>query len=192
MKQKRQRWLGIGIIVLAIGLVFGLGFPLLMVGEHKQGKIALNEHVTLPLKIEPHTRVVLLYFGYVGCRTICVPSLSEIAQVFNTLSSDEKKSVVFYFVDISKEKVDSESFAYYFHKSFQGVHLSRDETLALMGQLHAYQSDALVSDGDVYHTGHLYLITRESPSDLFVLKSIYFTRPFDTQNIITDIQKELL
>ncbi len=193
MQFKRKKWIGFGVIVLAIGLVFGLGFPLLMLSEYRQGKIFLNEPITLPSTMQTSpTRVILLFFGYVGCRTICVPSLFESAAIIEALTAQERQNVAFYFVDISKNQVDSESFAHYFHSSFQGIQLPFEETLSFMKQLRAYRSDSLVSDGDIYHSGYLYLIKHDAKSQKSVLKTVYYTRPFETQTIVADIQKELL
>lgn len=193
MQHRRRKWLTIGIITLSIGLVFGLGFPLLMLTESQQGKVSLHEPVSVPLAIQQSpARVILVFFGYVGCRTICVPSLGESAQIMETLSAKERESVAFYFIDISQNKVDSESFAHYFHASFQGIQPPLEETLHFMKQLRAYRSDPLLPDGDIYHSGYLYLIKHETSTNAFVLKTVYYTRPFETKIIVEDIQKELL
>jgi protein SCO1/2 len=176
------------VVFVALLLLLFLGFPLMMLSGDKQGKVTLEEKVELPFKVQSNTKVVLLYFGYVGCKTICTPSLEEIADIYNVL--EDTKDVSFYFVNIAKEGVGAEEFASFFHKDFIGLQLTQKETSSLMGDLRAYSSDALVADGDIYHTGYLYLITQKKQND-FVLKTMYFTRPFDTKSIALDIQQEL-
>jgi len=175
-------------IVLALVLLLLLGVPFGFLSGQKQGRVLLSEKIQLPFSVPDSKKVVLVYLGYVGCQTICIPSLEESAKVFSSLQ--EREDVAFYFVNISQEAVGAKEFAQYFHKDFQAVQLPRKETLALMGELRAYSSDSLVAGGEIYHTGYLYLIKQEKEGD-FRLKALYFTRPFDVQSIISDIKKEL-
>ena len=178
----------LSIIVIALLLLFGLGFPLAMISGDKQGKIVLNDKIILPFRVPKDKKVVLVYLGYVGCQTICTPSLEDSAKILNTL--DDTSEVSFYFVNISKEEVGAQEFAKFFHREFIGLQLSKQETSDLMRELRAYSSDAIVQGGDIYHTGYLYLIKQEK-GGAFTLKSMYDTRPFDTESIILDIKKEL-
>ena len=59
-----------------------------------------------------------------------------------------------------------------------------------MADLRAYSSDSLSGDGEISHTGYLYLIAQTQP-DSFKLKTIYFTRPFDKESIAQNIKQEL-
>ncbi|MBN2816660.1 MAG: SCO family protein [Campylobacterales bacterium] len=175
-------------LFLAFLLLFLLGLPLGMLSGHKQGRVLLNDTVTLPFEVKENERVLLLYLGYVGCQTICIPSLKESANIFNILP--KREDVAFYFINISKEGVGAKEFAQFFHEDFQAVQLPRKETLALMGELRAYSSDPLIEGGDLYHTGYLYLVKQVKKNE-FILKAMYFTRPFEAETIISDIQKEL-
>ena len=163
-----------------------LGFPLLFLSGESQGRVVFDELIELPFEIEHEKKVLLLYMGYVGCQTICMPSLEESAEIFDKLSAS---SVAFYFVNISKEGVGAEEFAKYFHKDFRGLQLQAKETRALMQTLRAYSSDALTPGGDIYHTGYLYLISNTKGQTR--LKAMYYTRPFDAASIISDIKKEI-
>jgi len=178
----------VSIVVLALLLLLLLGFPLAMFMGEKQGKVDLNEKIELPFKMSKDTKVALIYLGYVGCRTICMPSLEESAKIYEAL--EETSKTEFYFINISKEEVGAKEFAHYFHKEFVGLQLSTKETSKLMRELRAYSSDALVEGGEIYHTGYLYLITQKKEGE-FILKSMYYTRPFDIESIILDIKKEL-
>lgn len=177
------------LVIISIFLfVLLLGFPLLMLSGEAQGKVALDEKLELPFEVKKESRVILLYMGYVGCQTICTPSLQESAEIFNHL--DDTSKVSFVFINIAKDGGGAKEFANYFHKEFIGLELSKKETSKLMRTLHAYSSDALVKGGEVYHTGYLYLITQQTEGN-FHLKSMYYTRPFDAISISQDIKKEL-
>lgn len=174
------------LLLGAFALLLLLGFPLLFLSGEKQGRVAFDEPIELPFAIEPHKRVALLYLGYVGCQSICMPSLQESAQMFAELNAS---SVAFYFVNISKEGVGAKEFASFFHQDFIGVQPLPKERAALMQSLRAYSSDALTLGGDIYHTGYLYLISNKKGQAR--LKAMYYTRPFDAASIISDIKKEL-
>jgi protein SCO1/2 len=176
------------MVFVALFLLIILGFPIIIFTGDKQGKVELKEKVQLPFEVKSNTKVVLLYFGYVGCRTICSPSLAEIAAIYNELNNT--KNVAFYFINISHEGVGAKEFAEYFHKEFIGLQLSQKETSNLMGALRAYSSDALVPGGEIYHTGYLYVITQKKQQD-FELRTMYYTRPFDIKSVVLDIEKEL-
>lgn len=176
------------IVVGIFFLLLLLGLPTIMFTDAKQGKVTLNEKVTLPFKVDENTDVVLLYFGYVGCRTICVPSLEEIAKIYSKI--DDRSKVSFYFINISEDETQADRFAKYFHKEFVGLQLPKKDVSSLMTTLRAYSSDPLIQGGDIYHTGYLYLITKSKINDL-TLKNMYYTRPFNEESIILDIKEEL-
>lgn len=174
------------LLLTAFVILFGLGFPLLSLSGEKQGKALFNEEIKLPFALKAETKVAILYLGYVGCQSICMPSLSESAELFRELNSSE---VAFYFVNVSKEGVGAAEFAAHFHEDFQGLQLTQQEITALSRSLRAYSSEPLSLGGDIYHTGYLYLISHKRGKTW--LKAMYYTRPFDKASIISDIQKEL-
>lgn len=176
------------IVLMSLLLLLLLGFPLVMWSGDKQGKVLLSERIELPFEVSSQTKVLMLYFGYVGCRTVCMPTLKEIAEVFDGLEADSR--VGFYFINISKEGVGAREFAGFFHKDFVGLQLSVKDTSNLMGRLRAYSSEPLSEGGELYHTGYLYLIRQNKEKD-FELKVMYYTRPFDRESILLDIKKEL-
>ncbi len=165
-----------------------LGFPAIIFTDSKQGKIELNEAISLPFKVDKNVDVLLVYFGYVGCKTICVPSLEEIAKIYTNLEDTSKTA--FYFINISDNEIEADPFAKYFHKEFIGLQLPKKDVSDLMGRLRAYSSDPLVKNGDIYHTGYLYMITQNKEND-FTLKNMYYTRPFDVESIILDVKQEI-
>jgi len=173
---------------ISLTLIFLLGFPLISFTGEKQGKVILNDKVTFPFKINSNTKVLLLYFGYVGCRTICVPSLEEIAQIANHFANS--RTVAFYFINISKNGKEANDFAKYFHKNITGLDLPSKDVSKLMSSLRAYSSASLSGDNEISHTGYLYLIKQNEIKN-FTLKYMYYTRPFDKNSIIIDIKKEL-
>jgi len=175
------------VSLLVVIILVILGFPLLLLTEDRQGKVSFEENIELPFNVKNEIEVILLYFGYVGCETICMPSLEEIALISDEFN--DSKKVAFYFIDIAKDSDGAKEYAHYFHKKLIGLDLEQNETFKLMSDLKAYSSDSLRGDGEISHTGYLYLI-KNSRQQNFELKYMYYTRPFDTKSIVTDIKKE--
>ncbi len=173
------------LVFIILGL---LGFPVSMLMGEKQGKVELNEKIDLPFPVNKEHKVVVLYLGYLGCQTICMPSLEEIASVYTRLNTQEKVGV--YFVNLSNDSEGLESFVDYFHRDFIGIQPEVEERKYLIKTLHAYRSDPLREGGEISHTGYLYLI-RHDGSGGFTLKTMYYTRPFDVPSIVNDIDKEI-
>ena len=176
------------VFVVVVCLLFLLGFPLSMLMGEKQGKVVLDEKVSLPFEVDEKKKIVLLYFGYAGCQTICAPSLKEIEIIYKEVEATKK--VVFYFINIAEEAGDLDAFVHYFHKDFVGLNLSLKERQGLMNELRAYSSEPLSENGEISHTGYLYMIKQKSKQD-FELKAMYYTRPFNKKIIVSDVYKEL-
>jgi protein SCO1/2 len=186
--KKRKNLKSVFVFFIALLILFLLGFPLAVLTGNKQGKVVLDEPVALPFHIGKEKKVILLYFGYAGCQTICSPSLEEIAAIYKEVNASEK--VAFYFINIAKEAQGLDAFVHYFHQEFIGVNLSLDKRMGLMNRLRAYSSDSLSGDGEMSHTGYLYMIKQDLEQS-FELKAMYYTRPFDTKTIVMDIKEEL-
>ena len=98
--------------------------------------------------------------------------------------------MAFYFINIAQGSEGLDAFVHYFHKEFISVNLSRVQRMDLMNTLRAYSSDSLSGDGEISHTGYLYMIKQEQ-EQRFRLKRMYYTRPFDRQSIVSEIKEEL-
>lgn len=176
------------VITLVLTVIGVLGIPSVYFTGDKQGVINFDEQIELPFKLKAKEEVILLYFGYVGCQSICEPSLSEIADIYRKFGPSKKLG--FYFINIIKDGVGADAYAKSFHQDFVGLDLPQKEKYKLMNSLRAYSSDSLTLGGDISHTGYLYLIKRKTEKSLR-LKNMYYTRPFDMTSILANINKEL-
>lgn len=187
MKEK-VKFKTILLFLSGIVLLFFLGFPLAMLMGENQGKVEMNETLSLPFSVNDDKKIVLLYFGYAGCQTICTPSLEEIASIYEKV--EKTKEVVFYFINISEGTAELDVFVQYFHKEFIGLELPLKERQVLMNDLRVYTSASLRQNGEMSHTGYLYMVKKKSEQN-FELKAMYYTRPFNQKSIVEDIYKEL-
>jgi protein SCO1/2 len=77
--------------------------------QSKSGKYSLNQS---------NGKVVLIYFGFTSCPVVCPTTLSNIAQAFKALNSDELKQVQALFISIDPERdtLDKlQKYSSYFH-----------------------------------------------------------------------------
>jgi len=146
----------------------------------------INKDVALNFDFleEEKASVVMLFFGYVGCGDICVPAMNELSNIYEEL--DKSKTKV-YFVNIFDEtnKDLPTKYAKAYHAGFKGIYLdkigikkvSQKLTLAIVK----------ISQQEISHTGHLYILKKDKLSTKYYLKYIYTTRPFDEKSIVKDV-----
>jgi len=170
-------------------LIVLLGFPILS-SIDTGSRVSLDENIKLPFRVDDNKSVLLVYFGYVGCPDVCPASLKEIDNIYKKIEDKYKDRVGVYFINI-KDSGNAQEFVSYFNKNFIGIDLSPVDRMKFMNLLHAYKSDPLVKDGELYHTSYLYLIKRLDKKGEFMLKNMYYTQPYDVNSVIEDIQKEL-
>lgn len=131
---------------------------------------------------KPH---VLLYFGYVGCYTVCPPALNEISQIYEKL---DKKKFAVYFINLQintpKENVDQ--FAKVFNKDFKGIYLDKNQISEIISKLNVKYLPSMIDNNDIDHSGFLHYLEKNNNS--FFQKFIYTTRPFDIDYIISDLK----
>ena len=179
----------VGSVLLFLMLGLLMIFPL-MVGY--MGKNTHSIEVNIPsiapmfLK-EEQAQGVLLYFGYVGCTSVCIPALQEMAPMYTRLR-EKFPSLGFYFVNLnSTQPLDwPSSFAQSFHPDFHGIYTPESELERLERDFNL----AVTSNNqDMGHSSNLYLMIKENNS--YVLKRIYTTHPYDEYLIEYDLKRLL-
>ncbi|GAB6040760.1 SCO family protein [Endothiovibrio diazotrophicus] len=112
-------------------------------------------------------KVVLLYFGYMGCPDICPTSLSDMGRALKSLSPEELAQVqgVFVSVDPARDQPPAlEKYAAYFHPAILGRTGSKEEVDRAVGRYGAaYRVVDHHSAGgyQVDHTANIYVITAD-------------------------------
>lgn len=130
------------------------------------------------------SKTALLYFGYVGCTSICIPTLNEISPLYRKIKEDKHDSA-FYFVNLNPTQPFEwvEPFAASFHPDFHGVYATVPQTDQLERDF-----NLAVSEGDeMAHSSNLYLMVREK--NHYVLKRIYTSHPYPEKAILEDIAR---
>ena len=175
---------GYTLILFSFVFLILIGMPQLYQGS-SAGKINKEIELDLDFLEREDSKIVLLYFGYVGCETICTPSMGEINEIYTKVNNN---NIAVYFVNLlaSQEKDMPSIFAKHFNKNFHGVYLDKLQLQELSNQMRIAYTTSLTNEFDINHAGHLYLLVKNENN--YLQKHIYTTRPFNIKNIIEDIQ----
>ena len=176
---------GYFLILFSLAFIVLIGFPQFY-SNNSSGRI--DKEITLDIDFLKNetSPVVLMYFGYVGCETICTPSMTEIDRVYSELNTSKVKV---YFVNLleSHDPELPELFAQHFNKDFIGVHLTKQKLQELSSQIRLATTTSLLDTQELNHAGYLYVLVKEDGA--YVQKYIYTTRPFEESIIVDDIRQ---
>ncbi len=154
-------------------------------------RVALSKEVRLPLILNDHKDIKLIFFGYSGCRDICTPRLYSIDEFYKALDKETKKRVGVEFLDISAphDQTLPSRFAQFFNPNFKGIYLSKNILREYTKVFNVFFSQSLLDETEYDHTANLYLMKRTSGKK--ELRYIYSAYPYDYKQINLDI-KELI
>lgn len=185
MKNKKIIF-GILLIILAFSTIFISVIPSIY-SQNSAGKIDKKIDVDFKFLEKEDSKYVLLYFGYVGCTTICMPSLSELSDIYKKVN---KKKFSFYFVNLLEDtnKQAVESFAKYFNKDFKSIYLNKSELNNIVNILKVKVLPSIIDKYEINHSSFLYLLEKEDKK--YKQISVYTARPFDKEFIINDLNKK--
>jgi protein SCO1/2 len=183
----KKKLFGVFLIILSFSSMFLIAYLEQILGN-PSGKVNLNKQLqSKPSFIQSDSDYYLIYFGYVGCDSICVPSLSEINHIYNGLNSDFQKKVKVYFVNI-KTSIDKDlvdNFAKHFNKNFMGIYLNELELKNISKEFDLKYSTVVLNKFEIDHKGYLYLLKKDKNS--YLLKQMYTNRPLNIESITNDL-----
>lgn len=181
---RRKIIFGIILIVLSFSTIFLSILPSIY-SNNQAGRVDKQVDVDFDFLKNEKSPYVLLYFGYVGCYTICPPSLNEISQIYNRLNHSKYS---FYFVnlqpDLPKENVDQ--FAKVFNENFKGIYLNNEEIRIIISKLNVKYVPSVINKNEIDHSGFLHILKRLDNGH-YQQEFIYTTRPFDIEFIVDEL-----
>ena len=174
----------ISIFVFFITIPF---FQSFFFTKETKGSIEINKNIKASF-IDSDKKVVLLFFGYVGCEDVCTPFLYQLNDFYKSKEFESiKEDVEILFVNLTPEteKFQADLFAKFFNDDFRGVYLSKKELLKVDRNFALYFSRDLSDKTQLNHTDYIYLIDNSKENK--VLKSIYFIHPLNSEKLKNDI-----
>lgn len=154
--------------------------------DNKVGKIYKEVDLDFSFLKKEKKEFVILYFGYVGCNTICPPAMEQINQIYNNL---KKEKFEFYFINLLPNVTQDMvvAFAKAFNNNFKGVYLNNNEIRQIVSSLNVKYLPSMFKKNEIEHSGFLYIL--EKNIDKYTLKFIYTASPFDIEYISNDLKR---
>lgn len=184
---KRSKIKKLSFLIL---LAFFIATPFLQsffFSAEKRGVIEIEKVVEAPY-LHSDKKIILLFFGYVGCKDICTPFLTELSKLYDSKEFDsvrEDVDVVFINLTPEIESLEADLFAKFFNEKFRGIYLSKKEILKIDRSFSLFFSQGISEKTELNHTDYLYLI-QNSTMQLY-LKNIYAPHPLEEKKLIDDI-----
>jgi len=146
----------------------------------------INKDVVLDFGFlkEEQAPVVMLFFGYVGCGDICIPAMSELSTIYEQLDKSRTKVYFVNVFDETKKELPLE-YAKAYNSEFTGIYLDKSAIKKVSEKLTL--AIVKISQHEISHTGHLYILKKDELNTKYYMKYIYTTRPFDEKSIVKDI-----
>ncbi|MEK8016215.1 MAG: SCO family protein [Candidatus Parabeggiatoa sp.] len=107
--------------------------------------------------------MILVFFGYPGCSTVCPVTLRTLAHVYThywKIYQDEALKVVFVNLELGMTAEVTMRYAKHFHLNFRIYHLSKRQQNQLMDELGV--SFFQYEGQEPLHTSYIYLLERQS------------------------------
>lgn len=149
------------------------------------GKVYKQIEVDFDFLENEDSEYALLYFGYVGCYTICPSALNEISQIYNKINPSKYS---FYFINwqpnLPKENVDQ--FAKVFNDKFKGIYLNNEQIRKIINKLNVKYMPSLIDKYEIDHSGFLHVLKKLKKGH-YQQEFIYTTRPFDVEFIVDEL-----
>ncbi len=178
------------ITAVVLIFLFFLSAPFLqsfLFSTHSEGAIIVNKTIQADF-VKSDKKIVLLFFGYVGCQKVCTPFLTKLSSIYESKEFQSVQNdidVIFVNLTPDVEEFQADLFAKFFNKNFKGVYLSKKELFAIDRKFAMFFSQSINEKSELNHTDYLYLI--DNANDKKALKNIYSTHPLRKQQLINDI-----
>jgi protein SCO1/2 len=154
-------------------------------------RVALQQDIDLELVLSSDKDIEFVFFGYAGCLDVCTPRLQQLGTWFASQPQkvQERVGVRFFDLAVPTDQSVPHTFAQSFHKSFQGVFLSEKVLRSYTKAFSVYFAKALMRDGEIDHSAHLYLVKRYKKRKQ--LRFIYTAYPYDFKQMSLDVEELL-
>lgn len=183
---KKKIIFGVALILITFSTLFLSIIPSIY-SNNQAGKVEKFVDVNFNFLKKEKSPYILLYFGYVGCYTICPPALNEIGQIYKRINHNKFS---FYFINLQentpKENVDQ--FAKVFNENFKGIYLNNKEIRKIISKLNVKYIPSILDKYEIDHSGFLHVL-KKKVTGKYQQQFIYTTRPFDIEYIVNDLTK---
>lgn len=174
------------LFATAFLFIVALAFPALLDSE-SAGRVEKKELINMPFLKNETASIVLVYFGYVGCLSVCEPSLKDIATIYSKYTHSnhgEKPAVLFVNMTTQIGLQNAALWAKSFHTDFKAYSPNKEELTLIVQKLGLIYSELGIK---AEHTPYLYLFKKSDTG--YELQYIYTTRPYNEAAILKDLKQ---
>lgn len=184
MNPSIKKVLGIALIMIGFIAIVALAFPTLSDPQHA-GRSEKRLLVDFPFLKNETSKVVLVYFGYVGCTDVCTPALQDLAQV-HQLSKKygfvQEPSIWFINMTPQMDTLSVQSWAEHFDPEFKSYAPNQVELVKMAQTLNMIYTQLGTK---AEHRPYAYLLQKTLTG--YQLRYIYTSSPYNRALILQDI-----
>lgn len=181
-----KRFLPVVLLLLALLLVFAPGMLPMFSKEGEAGVVRIDRKIDAEALKGFDQKIVLLFFGYVGCRDVCTPMLNDIARIYRKIPKNLDVKVLFVNVDPRADALQEDQFAGFFQDDFSALHVSDAMRQRLMRECDVYATESMSEQGAFDHTSYLFALKRHD--DGYHLRRIFIHAPLQDETVIRELQ----
>jgi protein SCO1 len=207
----RRRFFDWRAWVVAVTLLIAVGLSILLGARHQAQQaffgmrlfplqaaydFELRGSGAQPVRLDQlHGKIVLFLFGFTHCANVCPTSLTNLAQVYQALTPEERKQIQVIFISVDPGRDNAQALQEYttsFDPSFMGLTGTKqaiDQTVQAYGGSYRFVpgSSGAAKDYSVDHSAYAYLINRSG-----MLELLYDNEKLaDTDRMVGDIRAVL-
>lgn len=142
-------------------------FPIFILVFYSKEHTFIEQNQKLPITYNNYFNngYSLLYVGYTGCTTICVPRLTEISTIQRVLNDRNIENLNYIFLDLRDYgDATSKDFLKAFEGKFEVLSLTKNDKSNLLKELNFYFSKSLYDSNEYEHSSYLYLLEKKENS----------------------------
>ena len=166
--------------------------PIIFLIFYSKDHTFIKQSHPLPISYNKYFKegYTLLYIGYTGCSTICVPRLTEISTIQRVLQDRNILNLHYLFLDLRDYGEDtSKDFLKAFEGKFNILNLNKNEKNSFLREINFYFSKSLYDNNEYEHNSYLYLLEKKRKGVTIV--STIMQYPFANDTTIDFIEKRV-
>lgn len=146
------------ILILPASLVIGFSY---LGKSHPLEEKKITTHSFL---LDSTNDIEIVFFGYVGCASICPTSLAKLGTVLDSVEKSYPNTEVgSVFIDIneSARQIKTEQYGQQFSRKIRGINISNDEKENIIQQYGLRINKSPNKPEKIFHTDHFFVLKNE-------------------------------
>lgn len=180
-----------GTVLILFNVVLVAALPWIAPNNYWGYELQPEREINASFLAEAKEDKLLIFFGYVGCGTVCPVSLASLRTVYTSYRADypeETLGVVFIGLPLPGEPIlagSADRYAKFFHEDFRGYDLSSSALGQAVSEFGVSFAPSLIEPDILNHSAFIYLLQRSEAG--WVLKRTYTDYAPQSTVILADL-----